>query len=506
MLYDGPITIDRTTNLRAAAFLDGYLTPDVDTQTYIFLDQVIQQSAEPTVGPTGNEVTFNDRWRGQNADYEMDPEITGDPAYSGQMTEALLSLPTLSLTFAPEDIFENSGLYANPQSTNEEATSAELIYPDGRDGFQIDAGAKMQGGASRNPEHLKHAMSLRFRESYGAGKLDFPLFEGSPVDTFDSIHLRARYNNSWIHWDQGQRNRALLVRESWMRDAMLAAGQVSAGHGNYVHLYLNGLYWGIYEMHERQDASHYASYYGGDSLDYDATNAGAIIDGTNDSWRELRDVVTDRNWERVQQLLDIDNHILFNIVQRFGGNQDLKTDGNWRTAGGGPNDAPWQFYMWDVERVLENPRTANTSGVSDLLGFRGRLDDIEEYRIRFADHLHRLFFNGGALTPEQNIARFVERVEQLETAIIAESARWGDARPDRGQRTPLTKNDHWIPERDRLLEDYFPGRSDFILDRYRRDNLYPATEAPEFAVDGSRRHGGFLGHGRSAHHPQPERR
>ena len=492
-VYSGPITIDNTTILRAAAFQDGMIPSNVDTQSYIFMASVLQQSSTPTVGSTGNVVEFPERWGAQQSDYELDPEVLNDPAYSDQIDDALMALPTLSLTMGHEELFGRRGLYSTPQSTTEESASAELIYPDGRTGFQINAGARMQGGASRNPEHLKHSMSLRFREDYGSPELDFPLYEDSPVSQFDSIHLRARYNNSWIHWDQGQRTRGMQMREAWMRDTMLAAGESAAGHGKFVHMYLNGLYWGIYEMHERQDASHYAAYNGGRAQDYAASNANVIVDGTNpNELRELIDIVDSKDWEQIQQRLDVDNHIVYNIVLEYGGNQDLKTDGNWRAAGGGTAQAPWQFYIWDAERVLENPRQRGTQPVSDLMGFIRDLDDIDEYVVKFGDHIHRLLFNDGALTPEQSTARWNERIAELETAIIAESARWGDARTDRGQRGPLTKNDHWLPEHNRIVNDYFPVRTENVIDNFRRRNLYPDLNAAEFLVGGNRQHGGVL--------------
>ena len=141
IVYSGPIMVDRTTTLRATAFRDGYVSTDVDTQTYIFIDQVLQQASEPTTGPSNNLVSFPDRWRNQRSDYEMDPEITSDPAYADDMRAALLALPSISLNV--DDLF-GEGLYANPQSTDEDSASAELIFPDGTVGFQIDAGARMQ--------------------------------------------------------------------------------------------------------------------------------------------------------------------------------------------------------------------------------------------------------------------------------------------------------------------------------------------------------------------------
>ena len=288
--YTGPITIDSTTTLRAVALKPNFFPSNVDTQTYLFLDDVIDQSTAPRVGPSDDRVSFPSSWGGTSADYQMDPDVTGNPLYADQMRDALVAIPTLSLTLAQADIFGSGGLFSNPGGSAERRTSAEMFFPDGTSGFQIDAGLRIQGGASRNTPYKKHSLSLRFRDIYGDGRLDYPLFKDSPVDSFDSLHLRAMYNNSWIHWDQGQRNRGSMIRDQWMRDALLAMGQVDAGQGTYVHLYLNGLYWGVYNLHERPRAAHYADYNGGaDAVedDYDALNSGEAEDGNTSSWNSL---------------------------------------------------------------------------------------------------------------------------------------------------------------------------------------------------------------------------
>ena len=37
----------------------------------------------------------------------------------------------------------------------------------------------------------------------------------------------------------------------------------------------------------------------------------------DDALTELRDIVRDKDWDRIQEVLDVDNHILFTIIQRF---------------------------------------------------------------------------------------------------------------------------------------------------------------------------------------------
>ncbi len=79
----------------------------------------------------------------------------------------------------------------------------------------------MQGGASRErAKSPKHSLSFRFREEYGAGRLKEELFPNSDVENFNSIALRAGYNNSWIHSNSAQRQVGSMIRDQWMRESM----------------------------------------------------------------------------------------------------------------------------------------------------------------------------------------------------------------------------------------------------------------------------------------------
>ena len=481
------VAINTTTSLRAFAFKSGLLSTNVDAHTYIFLDDVLQQPNNPPGFPGG--------WGGAPAaDYEMDSQIVNNPSYSQDLIDGLREIPTLSVNSSIANVFGGGGLYSNTGSNIEVPASAEWILPDGSSGFQINAGFKLQGGASRNPgSSPKHSLSLRFRETYGAGELEYPLFEGSPVDRFDTLQLRAMYNNSWIHWSPDQRRQGTLIRDQFFRDSLLDMGQVDAQRGTYAHLYIDGIYWGVYNVHERAEASHYAAYNGGDPAELDALNGGSPNDGNLSSYNAMKATVASRNWDAIQEVLDVDNYIDWTIMQRFAGNRDLKGNGNWRAAGGGPNNAPWKFYSWDAERTLENPNQNGAGGTPDPPGLLSSLDDIEEFRIRFADRLQMHMFNDGALTPQANLDRLNARVTELENAIVAESARWGDYRRDvhvRGAAQLYTRDTHWLPEINRLRNSYFPQRTNTVLNQYRSLNLFPSLAAPLYRIDGVPQHGG----------------
>jgi hypothetical protein len=505
-IYTGPIPISTTTCLRARAVKPGWKSTNEDTHTYIFLADVIRRSQQQVLSEGYPSTWFST----YPADYGMDPEVYNDPDYANLMDNALLSISTVSVVTDKDNLFSHDNdpetggiyIYTGHSSTGgqdwERPVSAEFITQDGSKEFQLNCGIRIQGGESRKPDKCpKHSFSLRFSDDYGPTRLDFKLFDGWPVNSFDTIQLRGFFNNAWTHWAPDQRQRTQYIRDQWMRDTLLDMGHIDAGRGFFVHLYLNGIYWGLYNLHERPVASHYAAYNGGDQDNIDAINGGHVTDGTIAAWNRMRNIVASRNWDEIQKVLDVDNFIDWTLLCISAGNVDLKTDGNWRAAGGGTENRPWHFYSWDGEHVLENVRETGTSPSSDPTGLFNYLDDIEEFRVCFGDRVHKHHFNGGALTPENNIRRWTSRADELDLAVIAESARWGDYRRDvhrysSGPYYLYTKNEFWIPEKDRLINQYFPARTDIALDYFRSRGLYPTIDAPVFYINGFYKHGGLI--------------
>ncbi|MDA0811188.1 MAG: lamin tail domain-containing protein [Verrucomicrobia bacterium] len=500
-VYSGPISINTTTVLKARAFKVGFEPTNIDTQTYIFPSAVAQQKA-PDGYPT--------RWGGEpNADYEVDPEVAQSDVYRDRFLQGLRALPVVSMSMPVDDIFGTAGLYSRTTSDLEKAGSVEYFRPDRAQdgvnteaGFSLQCGVKIQGGASRNPDSsIKHSMSLRFREKYGTDELDYPLFDAEDAAIrFNSIHLRAMYNNSWIHRDSGQQRRATMIRDQWMRDTLMEMGNPDAGHGHYCHLYLNGIYWGVYNIHERLDNANYANYFG---IADDSTVDNVTPPERPTSFNELRTAVRNRDWPEIVKRLDVDNYIDYYITEHFGHNDDLKTDGNWRAAGGGSSNSRWRFYVWDSERVLENVRAIGALAASSQDGpeFFASLDDIPEFQIRFGDRLQKHFAPGAALTPEASLARWNRYAAMLDIAIVCESARWGDRR----RSNPYTRDVEWIAEVNKIREEFFPieepNRTSYFRAKWEKEK-WPGSESvkyvagPEFLVDGTPTTGGALGTGK----------
>src|SRR5690606_16462928 len=82
------------------------------------------------------------------------------------------------------------------------------------------------------------------------------------------------------------------ARDEWLRDAQLAMSGVGV-HGMFVHLYLNGLYWGIYNLVERPDHAFASAYLGGDKDEWFAVNHGGMIEGFADRFNILIQLAQD---------------------------------------------------------------------------------------------------------------------------------------------------------------------------------------------------------------------
>ncbi len=491
--YVGPISVTGTTTLRAVATKVGFESSDVDTQTYIFIEDIRQQGTNPAGFPS--------TWGPVSADYQVDPDVVGlngadnfGGVYSNLFRESLLSIPTMSIVMNVDEVFGPGGIYSNSGASGvswERAASLEYIDPNGGDEFQVNAGVRMHGGASRNAGFLKHNFRFLFKSQYGPSKLNFPLF-GDGVDRFDTFILRAGFNNSWTIGG-GQSNQAQFIRDQFIRNTHLAMER-PASRGDFVHLYVNGLYWGLYNPSERPDASFSAETLGGEKENWDAINSSEPVDGNKAAWNMAHSIansgVADQaGMDALSEYVDIPNLIDYMILNFYGGNQDW--DGhNWYSGRLREPGAGYQFYSWDAERTIESITGHNRTGLSNgdkPSGLYGALRSNPEFRMMFADQAHGHLFNDGVLTPSKAIERYDALAERIELAIIGESARWGD----KTRGTPYTRDVEWSNERNRILTQYLPQRAGVLVGQLRAADLYPDTDAPSFNQHGGEVPSGF---------------
>jgi hypothetical protein len=563
ILYAGPVLINKTITLRAAAFKAGYAPTNVDTETYFFVNDIVQQTSAKTL-QLGFPTTWGSSVPNSNfpasvfvsdASYGLDPDIVGnfnangDPiggdlyggVFANELKDALQSIPSISIVMNMNDLFSaNTGIITNASERSsawERAASIEWISPDGAsDEFQIDAGIRIQGAFFRsNTNNLKKSFRLLFKNIYGAGKLDFPLFDDGTVDSFNTLVLRGGGNDGYT-WNSAKLTEQ-YTRDAFMHELQLASGNASP-HSTFAHLYINGVYWGLYNPVERPDNEFAASYLGGDPDNYDVVHRGGSIfeaqSGDFDAWNSLMALAEQAQTSQTAYmqlqgknldgtpnpatpaLLDLTNYIDYIIVNSWAGNWDWPRNNFYAARDRDPSTTTgFHFFNWDGENTMGNnlsrsPLNADVFNPATLPGSdwgqneasgdvhdnAGRIHILlrnnPEYRQLFADRAQVFLFNHGILAPESLIPRFQDVSSQVELAMIGESARWGDMQ---AHRTPtpnraITPAD-WVTERDWILNSYLPSRSGVFLNQLKTYGFYPTVNAPAFNQFGGNYAGGF---------------
>ena len=557
--YSGPITVSSTTTLRALGLKSGYLSVPDRTWSYFFVDDIVNQSNDGAA-PAGFPAVGSSS---QVLDYGIDPDVIGIEGVEA-VKDALLSISTISITTDIDNLFDpQTGIYVNALRDGidwERPASVELLNPDGTEGFQVNAGLRIRGGFSRVDSNAKHSFRVIFRGEYGDSELNYPIHGESGTDTFDKLDFRTAQNYSWSKDGDAENN---FIQDVISRQNQGLTGQLYT-RSSWQHLYLNGQYWGLFQTQERVDSDFAASYLGGDKDDFDVIKVDAgpgaprtvvASDGDLDAYNRLAqqtyaldsdgsspNFVNNEAYFRVQGLnpdgtrneayevlLDVDNLVDYMTEILYSGNFDAPITqfgrggnaslNNFQAIRDRTGDEGFQFFVHDAEHSLrsldENRNGPYNKAVFDSQSsfnpqtLHQRLMANAEYRIAFADSIQAKFFNDGIYTTENVIERWDAEAAKISSAIIGESARWGDAESN----SPLLKSD-WEQAVANVRDNILANRNDVFLTQLSetivqlRDGdgdytidvdapLLPSVDAPSFLIDGVDQSGGEVPAGAS---------
>ena len=442
-----------TTVLRVAAFKTNLVPTNVDTNTFIFPSSVVTSPV-------------------------MDTSITQHATYGPQMQAALTDLPSVSLV-TPATIVDGTSVLC----------SFEFIPLTGV-GVHENAGVENYGGAFSN--FAKKSFRLTFNSQFGATKFEMPQLFASharglkPVGKFDQLELRGGSHDMV--------ERGFYMSNIFSDGTMLDMGEL-APHSRFIHVYLNGTYWGMYQLRERWSADHQSAYLGGPSSGYESINGnwnvggwadpGSAYDGDGTSWERVKSLRA--NYSAVRPYLDVKNYLDYMLLFMFGNSEDEYRAVSPKDLGSG-----FKFMLNDADGYLANPaylpavspdRVSPRSnplpgrqsgdGPGSILSQLWQQGDVD-FKMLLADRIHFHLFNNGALTPAANQGRLSGMCNEVARAFYAESARWITS----GQsRTP----DTWLSDRDHILNNWFPTRSAAYLGYLQSAGYYPALTAPVFS-------------------------
>jgi hypothetical protein len=392
--YVFPVAVDTTTVIRARAWTPGMVPSLIATSTFL-----IDESTDlPVVSLATDPPNL---WDEEIGIYVLGPNASPIPPYFG----------------------------ANFWQDWERPIHIECFDPIiGSRFFEQDAGVKIHGGYTR----MKPQKSLRLiaRSGYGEQWFDHAFFGAAAPDRFKRLILRNAGND----WCDAHLRDELMQAIARHTDLDCQAYQPTI-------VFLNGVYWGIHHLRERQDEFYLESRYGIDSDDVDIIeNARDVVEGDAQHWDTLMDFVEGHDlsiqshFECVQTMMEVDDFAEYCIFEIFLNNSDWPQSNRkcWRPR---TADGRWRWFLFDLDFGLgwEQPVDFDMMAwATDPEGPGGnfawstvllrKLLDNEGFRHafinRYADHLNTTF------RPTAMLEVLDEIRDGIATEVPRHYARW----------------------------------------------------------------------------------
>ena len=474
-VYEQPLTLDRSTVIRAIATAPMKISSAPVAKSFLHIDSLLDQ----TQNPDG----FPELWNETDADYEMDSNLAG--THRTELEHSLGSLPMVSVIVDQELFFGLDGIYSNTWERGfdwEVPASVEMFRFNGASGFTATAGIRISGNESRKEGWKKHSLRLNFRARYGDAVLKTRIFEQSGGDQFSTLVLRST-DDSWVTHDSDVRKNAQYIRDQWARDTHRSMGSVAA-RGRFVHVAINGLYWGVYNLVERPDDEFLAHQLGGKADDYVVLRSRVReIEADQEgeaAWNAIcelaqKQLVNDVNYDAICRHLDVESFIDYCLVYLYAGGEDwpLNRHNNMKSYCQRGQISPMKFLVWDADNTFASGW--NNDDCDYVLSIKSRnnpksfetvfnaLSRNESFRKLIEARLEKWSAEGGPLNDVVCQTRYRKLLESIEPALLAESARWGDVQSE----TPYSPMGTWQTQKNRILEQWFSNRAGKVRDRLR---------------------------------------
>jgi len=272
---------------------------------------------------------------------------------------------------------------------------------------------------------------LRAKTLYGEKTFAAKLFEDRPYTEYKSIVLRNSGNDcAWTRLLDGFQSRMLdaygsqVIHQAW----------------NPVVVYLNGVYWGHYNMRERVDRFFVAQHEGIPLEEADnmiiIEASGAYKYGDNKVYRNMIKKIKAsdpaNNEDDLQYILDnvdVDNYFEYIALEMFVGNSDIGNLRAYRIDGEGNK---WKWIFYDVDYGMYSYKFNSPYSYTKAKGMGQKnidntillkLLEVPEYKDKFLTKLADVF---QFFTTEKMLEILQPMVDQIQPEMQLHFARWAE--------------------------------------------------------------------------------
>ncbi len=288
-LYTGPITISGNTPVRAIAAKDGLLNSTQAQATFLF--------------------------------------------------EKQHTIPVVCLSIGSSD-FDNVYSVIDRWEKVERGGLFAYYETDGRLGTALPCGLRVSGASTLLMRQKSFA--VYFRGGYGTSTAEYPFFKESSVTSFSSLVLR----------NSGQDASNSRLHDSFCMRAVKGLN-IEAVYTRPVAVYINGKYWGLYDLNENQNEDYLATYYGAnpDEVDIIRRNETPLA-GSRYDFKRVREFALNQNtasddkYAQLCEWIDVDYFTDYLIAQTYFSNGDMFNQKYWRTQ---DSSVKWRPVYFDLD-------------------------------------------------------------------------------------------------------------------------------------------------------------
>lgn len=258
----------------------------------------------------------------------------------------------------------------------------------------IDQGIEMSLQGQYSLDIAQKTFKIRAKAAYGNKYFDAKLFDDRPFTQYKSLVLRTSGNDGYFS----------RLRDGFQSRLLDAYGSTVLHQAwNPVAVYLNGVYWGHYNMRERIDQYFVAQHEGIPMEEAKSITIlegdGALKNGSEAVRQEYKDMIAKikksdpaGNPEDLQYILDnvdVDNYLEYMALIMFVGESDV---GNIRFYRTGEEGAKWKWIFYDKDYGMYNSQFNSPYSYTKSNGMGQKLIDntiflklleVPEYKDKF---------------------------------------------------------------------------------------------------------------------------
>ncbi len=302
--YEGEITINKNTVIKAISYKDGYIESDIESRTYLI----------------------------------------------GRIHD----LPVISISTNQSNLYGTSGIFTKGFSATSyypykganfwkdiEVPISFEFYEDGKLGLSFNCGMKVFGGWSRG--EAQKSVVIYLRKKYGLQEITYPFFEDN-ANTFSKFILRSG----------GQDFGKLKIKDAFLQESLDGMMDIDKQDYRPVVVYFNGEYFGIYNIREKTDTSYVERHYEYDESQIDFIEKNSDVKaGSIDAYNELlnyvktNDMTTDEAYDYVASQVDLQELANYWVVETYFDQFDPMNIKFYK-----PHNGKWRWILFDLDQTF----------------------------------------------------------------------------------------------------------------------------------------------------------